>query len=311
MKNSNVLELDKYETRCKTIRNLRKGDSLFSSNPLANILVIAFIIMDLAAMYSVVNILLGDNIIMKWIIALGFAAILDVPMSIAGNVLRQYTAKLRSKGSMVTVIAACLAAFLLVFSFTLALRITTADAMFGDVGTDGSSLVDYTIDENEAEDAVNHTAPMIAALNFGLLPAATSLAAFGITYAVSDPVNDKLRLLETERARVQAHIADLLCAIEEVEDVNTHMLDLIRREEALYKSFVSVIHAQAGECKQLAVRLIMEKLGGPADSISTLTEQAEEIHKTVAKDVSVPEFISGIIDIPSDPPEIVPFKNAV
>lgn len=116
-------------------------------------------------------------------------------------------------------------------------------------------------------------AVLSAARLLSFLPVATSIAAFVISFAMSDPRAEALGKLESSRRELQDAIARTDAFFAECGDVEAEMLRRIQREEELYAAFLSHIDDQVLQIKQKARILLMERNGTP-DAISTLTEKA-------------------------------------
>ncbi|MBR3299299.1 MAG: hypothetical protein IKI64_08850 [Clostridia bacterium] len=271
----NPLKLDSYSVRSNVSKKMYAPESLFSSSVIANICVLFLTLVDLFAIKTLWNYLLTDNPEMVWLVSLGFALILDVPMSVAGNSYKQYKQGLRTKESAWLILILCIAAFTLAFGLLLALRLEARSVLFGSIGSSAAGLLDHTGTAAVAAADTEKTV-FLSALTMSMLPAATSIAAFVITFSVSNPRREKLCKLSKLRCKVQARQADLIAAVSQSDSVESVVSELENREQALYTSHIDQIEAQGAVLKQRARMLLMQKLGG-ADAITTISESADEV----------------------------------
>ena len=271
----NPLKLDSYSVRGRISKKVYAPESLLSSSFIANICVLLLTVVDLFAIKTLWNYLLTDNPEMVWLVSLGFAIILDVPMSVAGNAYKQYKQGLRTKDSAWLILILCIAAFTLAFGLLLALRLEARSVLFGSIGTDASGLLDHS-GATAVQPVDTEKTVLLSALTTSMLPAATSLAAFVITYAVSNPRRERIGKLTKLRCKEQARQADLTAAISQPDNVESVVRELEEREQSLYDSHIAQLEAQGAVLKQSARVLLMQKLGG-ADAITTISESAEEV----------------------------------
>lgn len=265
-------QLDAYSLRSRRAKSLRRPESIFSSSPLANILLLAFILTDAVCFYSMWNVIITENPLMLITIAVSIAAVVDIPMAIAGVVMAQARDGLRDRKEAKAIALGCLATFLLAFSLSLVLRIVTKDHTIS-IGNSDTGLVDMmTAEKNSSEDSA---IPLCAAIFLAAIPCCTSAASYLVSLSVSNCLSDRIKKLECERICIQAHITELQQALAEC-DVDAEIENLIDRENALYDEFNAELTAMVVGVKETARLLMMEKLGDP-ESISSITESAEAV----------------------------------
>ena len=255
------------QRRMRRIRRFHPPQRLFSRSRLANGLTLAFVIVDFSTLYTMWNLYLLESPWLLCLLAGGFAAILDVPMAMAGNAFKQYRQGLRAKGDAWLILLLSMAAFLVVFALSFGFRLQTRSMLPG--SSQAGGLISLT---DGAETAAKEEDPALlyAALSLGFLPLATSLSAFAVTFMVSDPRQERLLLLRLQRADLQAQIAHLARMLEETAD--SERLEL--EEQARYAAFLAAIDAQVQGLKEQARLVLMKRLQNPDDLLS-LTERKQ------------------------------------
>ena len=269
MKAVSPTQLDAYSLRSRRAKSLRRPESIFSSSPLANILLLAFILTDAVCFYSMWNVIISEEPLLLIMLALSIAMVVDIPMAIAGVVMAQARDGLRDRKEAKAIALGCLATFLLAFSLSLVLRIVTKDHTIS-ISSSDSGLVDMmTAEKNSSEDSA---IPLCAAIFLAAIPCCTSAASYLVSLAVSSCLSDRIKDLECERICIQAHITELQQALAECMDVDAEI------GNALYDEFNAELTAMVVGVKETARLLMMEKLGDP-ESISSITESAEAVRE--------------------------------
>ena len=254
------------QRRMHRIRRLHPPQRLFNRSWLANGLTLAFVIVDFSTLYTMWNLYLLESPWLLCLLAGGFAAILDVPMAMAGNAFKQYHQGLRSKRDAWLILLLSVTAFLVVFVLAFGFRLQTRSMLSG---SQAGGLISLT---GGAETAVQKEDPaqLYAALSLAFLPLATSLSAFAVTFMVSDPKQERLLLLRLQRANLQAQITHLERMLEETADPERLELE----EQARYAAFLAAIDAQVQGLKEQARLVLMKRLQNPDDLLS-LTERKQ------------------------------------
>lgn len=245
--------------------------SILPSSPLAGGAVLFLTLTDVATLQNLFNAVFMDKPEMIWILSIATAIILDVSMSVAGLCVSQYTKGMRDKSSTVLVSLVCLAAFLVALVLCLDLRMNTRDIVLTGIGASQGGLVDLA-GTGGGESPDTNAAVLSTARTLSFLPVATSLIAFAISFATSDPHSEKVGKLKAQRRALQDAIARTEAFFAECGDAEEELLQRIRREEELYCAFLAQINDQALQVKQRARLLLMEKTGTP-DAITRLAEE--------------------------------------
>ena len=250
--------------RTRRIRRLHPPQQLFSRSWLANGLTAAFVVVDFSTLYTMWNLYLLESPWLLCLLAGGFAAILDVPMAVAGNAWKQAAQGMRPKRDARLILSLSLGAFLVVFVLSFCFRLQTRAMLPGSSQAGGLISLTGAAETVEQEDP----AQLYAALSLGFLPLATSLSAFAVTFMVSDPRRERQMLLQLQRADLQAQIADLEGLLEETDRQDT----LEAADQARYEAFAATVDAQV-RCLQQQVRLLLMKRLGNPDDVLDLTER--------------------------------------
>lgn len=257
------------EVRCRKrrIRRLHPPQRLFSRSFLANGLTLAFVIVDFSTLYTMWNLYLLESPWLLVLLAGGFAAILDVPMAVAGNACKQARQGLRPRTDAQIILWLSVLAFLVVFLLAFCFRLQTRELLSGSSQSGGLSSLVGTAAPVIAR-AEEDPAELYAALSLGCLPLATSLSAFAVTFMVSDPRQERLLLLRIQRADLQEQIGHLEQILAEMPDFDA----MKQQEQMRYDAFLAVIDAQAHGLKEQARVLLARRLRNPDDTL-TLSER--------------------------------------
>ncbi len=266
-------------TQKERIRNMKlmhKGDSIYCSPIFSFIAVIAFVAIDLTCLYTVWNTVGTENPLMIIMIAVGCAICLDVPLAIAAQALKAYHQGLMSLKSTLLIFIPSVVAFLVTFVFSVAFRVVTRDISF-DVAA-GSTLVNNSADAAEAINA-SENSPIVwwAALYSGIIPFATSLSSFVISYYSFDPL--LIRIKNKTKAQIvnQHAVADrerMLAEAETEEEFNRYR---VAYEKDRYSSHLGSIGAYEAYLNQLAASKVRNKMGSP-EAVTAATEYGETLN---------------------------------
>lgn len=276
MSNNNSVSpfaLDTYSTRAKRTKRIYTPDNPYAKKITNMMAIFIFCGIDLYCLATVWNLVQLESPVYAWSVALGCALSLDIPLAIGAIALKKQHHGLISKQETRITVILSIVVFAIAFAFSLGFRLVTKDLSF-DVGT--SSTLVSTVEE-KVSDSEGNTSIWFAALFNGVLPLLTSLSSFVISYFSADPVNEKLKTLETERITLQANLLETDIALAQGDDAITHCNGLIAREKDLYAEFIEKLNAENQTLKQLARLVLMEKLGSSND-ITALTESSEQVY---------------------------------
>ena len=276
MSNNNSVSpfaLDPYNTRAKRTKRIYTPDNPYAKKITNYVAILVFCCIDLYCLSVVWNLVQLEAPLYAYSVAHGCALALDIPLAIGAIALKKYHHGLMSKQEAMITLTLSVVVFVIAFAFSLAFRLVTKDLSF-DVGT-SSVLVNTTGDSISSSD--NNTSIWFAALFNGILPLLTSMSSFVISYFSTDPINEKLSVLETERISLQSNILEANMALAQGDDAITHCNGLLAREKDLYAEFIEKLNAENQTLKQLARLVLMEKLGTSND-VTAVTESAKYIY---------------------------------
>lgn len=270
-----ALALDDYGTRLWRRNQLNKSDSIYASSLVANIATVLFVIIDFICLYTVWNTVQTESFLMITLIAVGCAVCLDVPLAIAGNALKSYHQKLKDKTSTIIVTVLAITTFLITFIFAFWFRVETKDLTF-DISS-GSTLTN-TLAETTVAETNDSNAVVVAALFNAIVPLATSIASFCISYFAANPLGIKIDRLNKAIITLDSNLTEIEQVCQEAEGIQNYKQYLLAREEDMYQQFCESSEAQGAVRKQAVRFVIMEMLGTP-DDITVLTESGEKVNK--------------------------------
>ena len=271
---SKALSGDSYSTRLAREKQLAGSNDVYTNKYLGLILTFVFVIVDSFCCYSCWNAIQTQSPIMNILMTVACALTLDVPPMFCAYSLVAYKQGLISEKRAKIITIATLIVVGLVISFYFAFRIITKDIIF-DGGTVGN-IVNSADGTYESENSNNLTT-LFPAIFSGILPLATSIASFVVTFLTVSPIKDKLFKLRKAKITAQSNIVDLKMALKEAENSMPYSDYLIAREDDLYTNFCDEISAQSNVLKQTARVIIMKKLAN-ADSISEVADDGNIIN---------------------------------
>jgi len=280
MSNNSMLE-SMTTDRKRRISVSAKPDSIFSRSLLVNILLAVFCLTDFVTLYTVWNHLLTESPLALIFIVTAFVVGLDVSMSIAGNVIKQCTVKLRRMRDTVPIVICCVLAFVIACASYMGLRITMTEQTFGNTGS--QTVLEDVSGSDESDDSEKSgvsAAGIAASYGLALLPIVTSLMSIAASYAISNPIKEKLSDLKKQRADLQKQIASVNALITEAGDVDKHIQGLYEREKSLHQALTESIEMTVLRLRVTVRRLIMEKLG--ASDPDMINDMADDIAELMA-----------------------------
>lgn len=273
-KKSKVLTLDSYSTRGKRENMLARADNLYSSSYIGFILTIIFVAIDSFCCYSCWNAAQTESIAMNVLMTIGCALTLDVPPMFCAYALTMYKQGMLSKSKVKVITIGTIAVVSLVICGYFAFRIVTRDLIFDNAASGG---ITNAVAQGTESTTQNNNSNLFPAIYSGIIPLATSVTSFIVTYLTASPLKDRIHKLRKAKITTEANIADLNMAIAEAEDVNSYSDYLIAREDDLYAHFLDELEAQKIVLKQIARVVIMEKLSNP-DAVSELAESGHKLN---------------------------------
>ncbi len=221
---------------------------------------------DFLVIRTMTNKLITESSVMVTCTALITALLLDVPMSILGNVLAQCAAGLRKRREGLIIMVISLAAFAGMFASYACLRISERDV----IAAGATGLIGLADSAEESRDNLP------VAIFMAFLPLFTSMTSFGLGLAYSHPRKERLSMLMKQRTDLQEQLTNVNAALAECADLDAEILLAEKDEEAQYQEFLRSIDIQAARLKQAARLLLMVKMKTP-EAINILTGQAQAL----------------------------------
>ncbi len=256
--------------RIRNLKLMHKADSIYQSPMFSFIAVIAFVAIDLTCLYTVWNTVATENPLMIIMIAVGCAICLDVPLAIAAQALKAYHKGAMSLKATLLIFIPSVIAFLVTFAFSVAFRIVTKDISF-DVSA-GSMLVDTSADAANSINA-SEDSPIVwwAALFTAIIPFATSLSSFVISYYSFDPI--LIRIMNKTKAQIanQHEIAERKRMLEEAETEEEFCRLRAAYEKDRYFAHLGMIDSYESYLNHLAAAAVRNRLGTP-EAVTEATE---------------------------------------
>lgn len=273
-KKSKALTLDAYATRGGRENKLARADNLYSSSYIGFVLTFVFVAIDSFCCYSCWNAAQTQSIPMNVLMTVGCALTLDVPPMFCAYALTMYKQGMLSKSKAKVILIATIAVVSLVLCGYFAFRIVTKDLIFDHISSGGMT---NAVAQGTESTTQNNNSNLFPAIYSGILPLATSVTSFIVTYLTASPLKDRIFKFRKAKVTTEANISDLKMAIAEAEDVHSYSDYLIAREDDLYIHFLDALEAQKIVLKQIARVVIMEKLSNP-DAVNELAASGHTLN---------------------------------
>lgn len=243
--------------RRRLLRRRYPAQRLFSRNPVANGLTLGLVAVDFVTLYTMWNLYLLESPWTLCLLAGGFACILDVPMAMAGCAFKQYRQGLRPRADAWLILIVSSLAFLVVFVLSFCFRLVIRDLTFGAGSAGGLVSMMGTAQPLPQQDR----GQLFAALTLASLPLATSLSAFSVTFMVSDPRQERMMLLQSQRVTLQTWITALEGELAQLGDPDDVFAADLAAENARCQAFRDRTDAQARVLKEQArLELLKHKI---------------------------------------------------
>lgn len=166
---------DTYSSRLHRLDKVNKADTPYASNVLATATVIGCVAIDFMVNYTRWNLIMTESPLYVCMSAAACAIALDVPLAIAGIVLKRFNQGLCDKAERNLVMVLSILVFAIAFVCSAGLTYVTRDLVFG---IDSAATITNTVaiaEEQAVEDPGDKVAVLVAALYSVALPLLTSL----------------------------------------------------------------------------------------------------------------------------------------
>ena len=276
LKKAPVFKQDSYRSRIGRVNYLYKPDMIYARPWFSNLAVLAFVFVDLFCLKVVWNLVQTEDPLFIWCVAIACAVALDVPLAIAGIVMKRYDQGLCDKKEKNIILILSVAVFAIAFIFSFVFRLYTRDLSF-DIGT-GATLTN-TLETAVTNQNAEEPSVIVAAAFNGIIPLLTSISSYVISYFGYDPLGMKIAKLETERIGLQSNILEAERALAQAETSEEYCRSLIARENDLYRTFQGRLMSDELGLKQLVRVLIMEKQKTP-EEVTEIVRNGEDLIKS-------------------------------
>ncbi len=202
-------------------------------------LTVFFIIADYVPLYTKWYSVQQEDKLFVILLAAVSAAVLDLPMYIAGRALREHLDGLRTRKSMLTIFIPAVVAFFLVYVPFVVFSLVTKDATFEQALPIGNSIVSF--EETDLVTASNPMSVSVAAIYSAAIPLGTSIASLLTGIYTYNPVKERLKKLEKVKLLAREHKARLMKGMAQV---SSRMELLKAREQDLFENFKKEVYAQ-------------------------------------------------------------------
>ena len=276
------------EYRLKANKALHKTATLFGRNPRSTLVALFFTAADAITLYILwESFLAAQSALFLALLVITQAACLDLPMAVAGGIVKAYSQKLETqKTTLIAITALSLAAFLLVFIpngyFRMATRDTMIDSSDGfvdEMSVDTETAIDPETGApiEPTEETEEDSGLAAGGWLMVLLPLATSICSFVCDYVLSDPLDDKVYILDTQITDHENYENELMAEQAEIGDLQAFNEQQKAIERGKLDAFLLVLDSQNDLLKQIVRILFMEIADGDADAISRIEQNAKEI----------------------------------
>lgn len=237
---------------------------------IGSIATVFFIIADFVPLYIKWNAVQQDNWYFVALLAAVSAVILDLPMFLAGRVLREYLDGLKTKSSMLSIVVPAVVAFFIAYVPFLIFSLATKDATFEEALPLGVSTA-FSFDSVTGETS-NRMSVTIAAIFCAVVPLGTSISSLVVGLCTYKPIEERLKRLTWVKTLAEEHKTML---IEGKAQLSERKQSLKSREAELFESFKREVYAQ----EQIRIQAYEEALEEclDADGILRVTENAFEL----------------------------------
>ena len=277
LKKASVFKQENYPSRGGWVSYLHKPDTIYACSWLSNLAVLAFVVVDLFCMKVAWNTVQTEDPRYIWCTSVACAVALDVPLAIAGIVVKRYHQGLCDKREKNIVLILAIAVFVAAFIFSFAFRFCTRDITFHLETT--SNMTNTIESSTSGNDNMENPIVIVSALFAGVIPLLTSISSYVISYFGYDPLGMKIFKLKTERIGLQSNILEAERALAQAETSEEYCRSLLARENDMYHTFQERLMSDGMELKQLVRILIMEKQKNP-EEVTEIARNGENLIKS-------------------------------
>ncbi len=282
----------KYLNRTKRMDSI---DSFYWKDlfTIANIATLCFCLMDAAFMYTKWHAAYTESTIILILITAATAAVLDLPMMIAGKAIRKMQKNLLDKGAGILTVILSITAFLIAFGFSVWFAYTTKDMVFESIG---SNMTITGAGAGAFVPAVDDTSVIVSAALFSAaLPLGTSLASLVVTLFTYDPVKERLAKIRRARIMAEEHLRHINQGITEAETLGSRIDLIVADANAKYETMVENVWLLR-DIRRQAYRQALMDISPDNDDINHIIDNAETLSFNEDFTTEPVRFISDIIE---------------
>lgn len=258
------------------IREQKEGG--FIDSKLLAILVIAFIISDFFSLFSVIDAVFYQSIILSVLVTATTAILLEVLPVLGAKFLMMPARKSKDNYMLI----ALGVGFLILVAAISYLRFNSQEIMFS--SSDSQLIINGVNNVNDTYTYTASDSEQAMTVLMALLPVLTSMAAFFLT--LMDPQSVKLKnLMKRNKIMLKDELVELMTQEDEIK--HELEIDLFDRDEQLYNNVLKEID-HYGELMKCRVRELCAEFLGTAQAVSDLLE-TRDVNKEDTKFVSTEE----------------------
>lgn len=258
------------------IREQKEGG--FIDSKLLAILVIAFIISDFFSLFSVIDAVFYQSIILSVLVTATTAILLEV-LPVLGAKFLMIPARKSKDNYMLIALGV---GFLILVAAISYLRFNSQEIMFS--SSDSQLIINGVNNVNDTYTYTASDSEQAMTVLMALLPVLTSMAAFFLT--LMDPQSVKLKnLMKRNKIMLKDELVELMTQEDEIK--HELEIDLFDRDEQLYNNVLKEID-HYGELMKCRVRELCAEFLGTAQAVSDLLE-TRDVNKEDTKFVSTEE----------------------
>ena len=264
-----------FPLREKQLQDTYSTETVWEKPIFSLIALILCAALDFVVFTQLFSTLLYDKVWIQRFSVLGSMIAFDL-----GPVYLGILVKKRSQGLRVNpwVIVGYLTAFTVVFAFNTWLRVMVKDILIP-----SDSVASFSIFSSVNEASEGNPAALPYAVFSSMLPFATSLVSFGISFAASNPLRSKLKLLHTQQIELEDAIGQIEAILTEYWEDPDLKGRLSKEDELMYANMVAMTQEYGFMYADYVRERIKEHLGDAAstnelskDCRSRLAELFEE-----------------------------------
>ncbi|MCD8133037.1 MAG: hypothetical protein LUE19_04180 [Clostridiales bacterium] len=274
-----------WKAREKAVKQRYRARNLFENKCFCNLCIAGFMAIDLLCFKTLWNLTMTASPVYVWMVSLGCAAALDLPLAVAAVFVKRCRQGDVEKPERNLILILAIAAFGIAFVLGFFFRLNTAYLSFdiASASTLANTVSTAVVDTDTESSAVVRTAAMFNAM----LPLLTSLSSFILSYVSTvDREEEELARMEKERLMLQKQIAETNAVISECEDPESYGEALAAQTKDIYDIHQMGLDDLSRGLKEEVRLMLMLEMETPEDLTNlakagrTITMEDESLDKT-------------------------------